>query len=122
MTITAAAATTTTTTTTQYPQGGEARASYKYIVYVIVRLTRRDAFDCDHVVSHHATYMMKHHHFLPRFKSRETFLQLILPTFEFVSSHYVDACADEAREHESFFPNLNDAKLSRNLSLKIAIV
>jgi len=58
MTITAAATatatttTTTTTTTAQYPRGGEARASYKYLVICNSPLNtyhniskRRDGFD-----------------------------------------------------------------------------
>jgi hypothetical protein len=49
MTITGAAAT-TTTTIAQYPRGGEARASYKYIVICNSPLNtyisnRRDGFD-----------------------------------------------------------------------------
>ncbi len=51
MTITGAAAT-TTTTIAQYPRGGEARASYKYIVICNSPLNtyisnRRDGFDCN---------------------------------------------------------------------------
>jgi len=104
MAITAAAA-----AAAQYPRGGVARASYKYLVICNSPLNtyhiskRRDGFDYD-VVSPSPAHNMKKHHFLTRFKSRETFLQLNLPTFEFVSSHYADELVPTTQESRSFLP------------------